>query len=109
MAKDIFNKNDGFKEQTSLEKPKIILLNGTFITGLANSKAENLSYDFEITEIGNAEKRGYQETVIYDLTGGTKNNYLEILKKRLAGKVIKEIPLNFQEKNVDFVVILGEK
>lgn len=109
MAKDIFNKNDGFKEQTSLEKPKIIILNGTFITGLANSKAENLSYDFEITEIGNAEKRGYQETVIYDLTGGTKNNYLETLKKRLAGKVIKEIPLNFQEKNVDFVVILGEK
>lgn len=104
MAKEIFKA----KPEKLVRKSKIALLNGTSIQGLAKSKVEILSENFEIIEIGNAPERNYKKTIIYDLN---KNNLddLEILKKMLGAEVSIEIPFYFKNKNVDFVVVLGEK
>ncbi|MFN3301933.1 MAG: LCP family protein [Patescibacteria group bacterium] len=95
-------------EKKLVKKSKIVLLNGTFIQGLAKSKIEILSENFEIVEIGNAPERNYQETVIYDLN---KNNLrdLKILKEKLNGIVSEDIPPEFKDKEVDFVIVLGKK
>ena len=106
IAKNIFEKEIVREKK---EKPKIILLNGTFIDGLARSKIEILSPHFEIIEIGNAKKRDYSRTIIYDLTNGKKNKELNILKERLGGDVLNEIPDEFIGKGADFIIILGEK
>jgi hypothetical protein len=106
IAKNIFEKEIVREKK---EKPKIVLLNGTFIDGLARSKIEILSPHFEIIEIGNAKKRNYSRTIIYDLTNGKKNKELNILKERLGGDVLNEIPDEFIGKEADFIIILGEK
>ena len=109
IAKNIFEKPKEITEKKNKEKAKIILLNGTLIDGLARSKIEILSSDFEIVKIGNAEKRNYFKTVIYDLTNRKKENELKILKERLNAEISDEKIDNFNQEGIDFVVILGEK
>lgn len=108
IAKNIF-KNEKLSFKTVSEKSKIILLNGTFINGLAKNKAELLNNDFEIIEIGNALERNYEKTIIYDLTNKEKKEDLEKLKEKLKGEISKEIPSYLISKKADFVVILGKE
>jgi len=110
IAKNIFNKEPVLNKSTLWEKPKIIVLNGTFTEGLARAKSEFLSDGFGVIELGNAEKRDYQETIIYDLTRGGKNKELENLKQKLgATDTTQDIPEEFAQKEADFIVILGER
>ncbi len=106
LVKNIFNQ----KAELSKQSPaKVIVLNGTFISGLAKGRADLLAQDFEVVEIGNAQERNIKKTIIYDLTKGAKGKELKILSEKLKAEIGTEIPNYFQNKNVDFVVVLGEE
>ena len=100
-------------------KSKIEIKNGTTRTGFAAQIAAKLEQDgFEVKSFGNAIRRGYEETVIFDLTNGKKQTELAKLKKTLNASVSLEKlttpPTDglSQEKSsgsdVDFFLILGE-
>ncbi len=96
------------------DQAKIIINNGTWITGLANKTALTLEkYKFEITKTGNAPERTYEQTVVYDLTYGHKNASLEILKKITQATQLFDSPEWLKEyragneEQVDFLLILG--
>lgn len=102
-------------------KPRIEVRNGTTRTGFAAQMAAKLEKGgYEVKTFGNAIRRGYEETVIFDLTQGKKPQELTKLKKSLQATVslnqpemirpedglAPEKPLSPSE--VDFFVILGE-
>lgn len=102
-------------------KPRIEVRNGTTRTGFAAQMAAKLEKGgYEVKTFGNAIRRGYEETVIFDLTQGKKPQELAKLKKSLQATVslnqpemirpedglAPEKPLSPSE--VDFFVILGE-
>jgi len=67
------------------DNAKIIILNGTWITGLAGKNAVLLEQaKFEVLKTGNAPTRDYTRTTVYDLSFGKKNSSLNVLK-RIAG------------------------
>ena len=115
------------------EKPKFVNLeiqNGTTITGLAFRASQLLEQQgYGVAKIGNAVERGYEHTVIYDLTNGAKPDELESLSEFLGADVTmsatgwlvsgdivpKGISVSSDDykslstgENIDFLVILGE-
>ncbi len=108
----------------------IEIQNGTNVTGLAFQASQLLeSSGFSVEKIGNAESRGYEKTIIYDLTGGKKQQELSVLEEFLkaevpnteGGWVYSDIvePRNLSVttpgedyvtsgENIDFLIILGE-
>lgn len=115
------------------EKPKFVRVevqNGTTVTGLAFRASQLLEEQgYDVVKIGNASQRGYEHTVIYDLTGGSKPDDLKALRDQLkadvtlsasgwlvTGDIIpKEITISPEEyaalataDQIDFLVILGQ-
>ncbi len=109
---------------------KVEVKNGTTRTGLAYEAVTDLMLQgFDSVVAGNAVKRGYKKTLVFDLTGGKKSVQLAKLRNSLdaevaltdatstkmndgktyrvvyADQLSKEIILNDQ---TDFLVILGE-
>lgn len=118
------------EEQTASAKTEdavIVVQNGTTITGLAGTTAENLSAEgVNVSHVGNAVARNVAETVIYDLTNGAKPATLTLLEEetggesenatlpasdsavRLATDVDSSIvDLSTVPEDVDFIVLLG--
>jgi polyisoprenyl-teichoic acid--peptidoglycan teichoic acid transferase len=105
---------------------KVEIQNGTTITGLAYQTSLLLDgTGYDVTEIGNADSKSYEKTVIFDLTKGEKSDELTRLKEFLEADVSLEgwiysdsvIPkeLNLEPEseqesasNIDFLVILGD-
>lgn len=96
----------------------IEIRNGTKLEGLA-SKAANLlkAKGFEISQIANAERQDFEETVIYDFTKGQKPELLAKLKAEISANVSVTLPewLNQSDNTnsvsyskADFLVILGK-
>jgi hypothetical protein len=119
--------------QAPEEKPKFVrveIQNGTNITGLAFRASQLLDgQGFDVAKVGNAASRGYEHTVIYDLTDGQRAEELKVLRDYLqadvtlsaggwllSGEIVpKEITFTTDdsqtlttEDNIDFLVILGE-
>ncbi len=112
------------------ESIRLEIKNGTFRTNFAAQAAAKLEKNgYEITNLGNAAKRGFEQTAIYDLTGGTKPAELARLQKLLQANVVSIGPNQLkQEQNgtarlfpldaetteraysqtTDFLLILGE-
>ncbi|MBI4713895.1 LCP family protein [Candidatus Uhrbacteria bacterium] len=115
------------------EKPKFVkveIQNGTNLTGLAFRASQLLDgQGFDVVKVGNAASRGYEHTVIYDLTNGARGSELKALSDFLkadvtlsatgwmvSGEVVpKEISVTSEEyeklateQNIDFLIILGE-
>lgn len=70
------------------QKIRVEIKNGTHRAGFAasvQSELERLGYTVEA--IGNASQRGYDETVIYDLTRGAKSDDLVRLKQLLQAGI----------------------
>lgn len=95
---------------------KVAIMNGTWINGLAtNTRTDLEKYDYDVVKVGNAPTRDYQNSIIYDLTYGDKNEPLESLQTLTNAKQIfnspewiKEYRDNAEEK-ADFILILGAK
>jgi polyisoprenyl-teichoic acid--peptidoglycan teichoic acid transferase len=111
IAKDIFNQNQITENaETNVTKAKIAILNGTYLEGLARAKADLLIDQFNVIEIGNAAQRGYEQTIIYDLSKDQKKEQLDQLKKIINGLTVsKNIPSEITYYQADFVIVLGEK
>jgi len=95
-----------------VEIAQIEIKNGTARTGFAAQIAASLEKQgFEVGAFGNAVQRGYERTVIYDLTGGKKPTSLARLRKLLDASVSFSHTLVTEKvlsNNTDFLVILGE-
>lgn len=114
-----------FDEATTTEKSrittypsgnaKIAINNGTWITGLASQTAAKLAnYKFQIIATGNAEQRDYQQTVVYDLSDGQKEESLKIIKRVVGAQLATDSPAWLEKyksystsSRPDLVIILG--
>lgn len=114
---------DGASEPIKLE-----VKNGTARTGFASQVAAKLERSgYEVVAFGNAGRRGYERTVIYDLTNGKKSAEVSVLRRLLQADVATILPrrdandgrtwldLNdglpaerLASANADFILILGE-
>jgi len=98
LAKNIFE-----EKQQKEENAKIIVQNGTTQAGLAEEVANQLKLsDFNVVKYGNASNKNYNQTIIYDLTGGEKPQTLNSLKNLLDAVVISNLPVlldNFNQNN----------
>lgn len=93
--------------------PRITIHNGTRTAGLA-SRAATLLEDngFDVVGIGNADEHSHSETVIYDLTQGSRLTELAFLKgildARIAQIVTPAMEDTFAGDDIDFYIILGQ-
>jgi len=84
VVKNVFTVNENKLEIIPAIKDdaSIIINNGTWIAGLAGKTSTGLEkYDFKIIKTENAVNRNYTESVVYDLSGGTKRDSLNTLIK----------------------------
>lgn len=107
------------KNKLSGEQAKIEVRNGTWINGLAGKISTDLeAQGFTVTGIGNASMRNYQLSVIYDLSGNTKNSSLDLLKSQTGANIASDLPqwlsddlakekLKADYQQPDFILILG--
>lgn len=100
---------------------KIIVLNGTAITGFASATASDLkTKGFLIYTVGNAPTKDYTANIIYDLTGGKDKKSAEALKTAIAGQIALENPswtANYLKSTDNdpldsppsFIIVMGDK
>jgi LCP family protein required for cell wall assembly len=75
------------------DKSGVIILNGTWISGLASKTSIDLGQaKFHINKIGNAPTRDYNQTTIYYISTSTSPKSLQILKKITQGVVASDQP-----------------
>ncbi len=107
---NIFEQKDA--RQIEEENPVIIILNGTDASGLASKVSQKLkSSGLEIRSLGNADKKNYETTIIYDLSKNKKPKTLETIQSLILGARSTAIPdelKNTLEEGVDFLIILGK-
>jgi LCP family protein required for cell wall assembly len=96
------------------DNASLVINNGTWITGLAGKTSAELEQSkFKILKTGNATERNYEESVVYDLTYGQKNNSLEVLKRITGATQLFDSPEWLKEYKTasstqpDFILILG--
>lgn len=110
------------------ERAKIAVENGTTATGLAQQFAAELEHlNYDVVQVNTVADNRYPQTIIYDMSGGTKPNTLASLQQRLAAKVEPGLPSflddsidpgrsvnangsvkGVNEVKIDFLIILGE-
>jgi len=122
LAADPFQSKEEIAEAAKpIEHVNLEIKNGTYRTGYAaqiSTKLEGLGYNINAT--GNAAKRGFEKTIIYDLTGGNKPEELAKLKKMLSadvsnptvdGKTVKpddQTTETLYVSSTDFLIVLGD-
>lgn len=98
FVKNIFSKNLNNTPSLSAsptisDQANVVILNGTWINGLASKNAVLLEQaKFKILKIANAPTRNNSLTYVYDLTNGSKNNDLSILKKITSASQATDSP-----------------
>jgi hypothetical protein len=92
------------------ENANVTVLNGTDTPGLATKKADQLkSYGYNVGTVAGAPTQNYQNTVIIDLTKGSKKYTKNYLEKRFGVKVTTQLPdQSIQPGGANFVIILGQ-
>ncbi len=96
-----------------LEDTSVFVANGTWIDGLAGKTSLTLKdSNFKITGTGNAIERNYEQTVVYDLSSGEKNESLTVIKKLTGATQAFNSPEWLEEYKTgenksDFLLILG--
>jgi polyisoprenyl-teichoic acid--peptidoglycan teichoic acid transferase len=117
-----------FKPESTV---RLEIKNGTYVNGFANQISDRLTKDgYEVHGVGNASFRGYERTVIFDLTAGAKPSELAKLKRMLDANVSTTLPSwltasttdahdrvvmsdqliaeKVNATNTDFLIILGD-
>lgn len=118
MIQDIFSTTTSTPEapkkiETIKDDAKVVILNGTWVSGLASKTAVMLEQSrFSIHQIGNASERNYNNSIIYDLTSGSKNASLTTLKKISGASLAYDSPewlkiYQDSSSTPDFILILG--
>jgi LCP family protein required for cell wall assembly len=98
-------KEERLAKQRPAEEVLVEIKNGTTRTGFAGQASNYLTKNgYIVTGTGNALQRGYEKTVIFDLTGGTKTVELARLKKILNANVSSVIPAWLSNDKVERVV-----
>jgi len=113
--KNIFSSSD-----IAQEKSKIIIYNGTNISGLANQTAQTLlDAGYTIDLVGNAPTKDWSQTVVYNLVDNSKTDSLNFLTSTLKAQSQTNLPFEIQEKilqetdlpngltGIDFVIVIG--
>jgi LCP family protein required for cell wall assembly len=120
MSDPLTSTEDAAKQDHAATAVSIEIKNGTFRTGLAAEAASKLQANgYTVVATGNASHRGYDKTVIYDLTNGQLPDEIARLKRLLDANVSTvassgvDVPAdNGPEKltasSTQFLVILGE-
>ncbi|OGL74252.1 hypothetical protein A3D72_03700 [Candidatus Uhrbacteria bacterium RIFCSPHIGHO2_02_FULL_57_19] len=94
------------------ETPRLEIQNGTSIEGLAYRTSLTLrERGYQVVAYGNAARRDYQRSVVYDLTSGAKKKELKILADLLDAEAAATIPDWLSVSNSvrpDFLIILGK-
>jgi LCP family protein required for cell wall assembly len=85
------------EDRVNANKPKttvhLEIRNGTNVTGFAGDVADRLAkIGYQVGNVSNAAYRGYERTVIFDLTSGAKPQELARLKSMLDANVSATIP-----------------
>jgi polyisoprenyl-teichoic acid--peptidoglycan teichoic acid transferase len=90
--------------------PRIEVQNGTAVAGLAQRTADALmAAGFEVSKISNAEAKGYDKSVIYDLTGGKMDDAVAKIKNLTGANVAPSLPASITAPpDMDFLIILGK-
>ena len=118
MTQNIFNpiltETTPKKYESIKDGATVIINNGTWITGLAGRFGAILGdYKFKVLKTNNALDRNYENTVVYDLSNGQKNESLAILKKITGALQAFDSPAWLSEYQTgdtnqpDFLIILG--
>jgi len=128
LVKNIFNTASEINFEDKPEPTRVEIQNGTKITGLASRTAEMLNkFDYKVTRVSNADEQNYENTIIYDLTEGAKNDELTFLKTKLNADVslslpswltnsttsaevnlFNQPPVIAKNNSTDFLIILGK-
>ena len=91
------------------EKAKVLVINGTVESGLAQRTADKLkTYGYNVVGTSSTETEIYENTIIIDRSNGKKKytkNYLEQRYNTTAVKTIKDTSIT--PGTADFVVLLG--
>jgi LCP family protein required for cell wall assembly len=90
------------------EHAKVLVLNGTNVSGLATNLASQLTADgYDVIGAGNTPNAGFTQTSLVDLN--SKDKYTDAyLEKKLNVKSAKALPVNnIATEGADFVIIIG--
>lgn len=131
VAENIFETNASSSAATEVVEPqamaRVEIQNGTSVSGLAFQASQLLmGTSFDVVSIGNADSKEYKTTIIYDLSGGEKDDALAVLKEFLEADVSmtasgwafsdevvpRELTITDEEidadDGIDFLIILGQ-
>jgi len=117
MVQNIFNSTPATTTEKKIEpitdNAKVFIANGTWVAGLASKTSSTLEhYDFKVIGTSNAVERNYEQTVIYDLSSGEKNESLATLKTLTGATQAFNSPSWLEQYKTgdnksDFLLILG--
>ena len=117
MVQTIFESNTQETVKTIVnpinDNAKVFIANGTWVSGLASKTSSTLAeYNFKVVGASNAVERNYEQSVVYDLSAGAKNDSLIALKKLTGATQAFNSPewlKQYQTGNneSDFLLILG--
>lgn len=128
LVKNIFEVSAPPAEEQKPEPTRLEIQNGTKKPGLAGRASQMFTeLGYKVVKIGNAKEQNYERTIIYDLTGGKKDDELNFLKQKLDADLAlsvsslltssatpTEVALqnptggNPSGSNADFLIILGQ-
>ena len=91
------------------EKARVMVLNGSGISGLATTKAEALTKaGYNVVGTANTPQAGYSQTLLVDINGKNKKFTKKLLEQNLKLKALNSMPDDTIPTNgADFVIILG--
>jgi polyisoprenyl-teichoic acid--peptidoglycan teichoic acid transferase len=89
---------------------RIEVQNGTAVTGLAQRTANSLmAAGFAVSKVGNAQERGYDKSVIYDLTKTKNAEALVKIRSVVDANVAPILPAAVSAPtDADYLIILGK-
>jgi anionic cell wall polymer biosynthesis LytR-Cps2A-Psr (LCP) family protein len=122
VAKEIFktpiieetNTNTNTNTEKAEENAKIIILNGTTITGLAKQTSDKLTaLDLNVVSIGNNPQQNVLYTAIFDLTEKNPETLATLKKELNADTASSDFNKLYANNNIntnqaDFIVVLGQ-
>lgn len=120
LSNDLISTPEHAAVKKDFSDSSLEILNGTKISGLAAETSQSLKeHGFNIYKIANSPKTNNEQTKIYDLSFGEKNEALKLLENELQASSSINIPnwltdyiktsveTNSSLKRPDFIIVLG--